>query len=85
MEFKEAIKILDSLLSKKDPSTFNSSWVLKTHPKFIALFGKIFEHRINILIGIELSELLITDFGKDGNILEKDPNSIGIKKKFTRY
>mgnify|MGYP001559644364 CR=1 FL=1 len=32
MEFKEAITTLDTVLSKKDPATFNSSWILRNVP-----------------------------------------------------
>ena len=33
MEFNEAITILNTLLSEKDPTTFNSSWILKNTPR----------------------------------------------------
>ena len=33
MEFSEAITILNTLLSEKDPVTFNSSWILKNAPR----------------------------------------------------
>lgn len=32
MEFKEAITTLNAVLSKKDPATFNSSWILRNVP-----------------------------------------------------
>ena len=42
MEFKEAVKILDTILSKKDPPSFNSSWILKNAPKVYRFsFGNI--------------------------------------------
>lgn len=33
MEFNEAIQILNTLLSEKDPTVFNSSWILKNTPR----------------------------------------------------
>ena len=42
MDFKEAVKILDTILSKKDPPSFNSSWILKNAPKvYRFIFGNI--------------------------------------------
>lgn len=40
MEFKEAIKTLNATLSKKDPPTFNSSWILKNTPKVYRFIWK---------------------------------------------
>lgn len=38
MNFDDAIKILNGLLSKKKPETFNSSWVLKHAPRCYRFF-----------------------------------------------
>lgn len=40
MDFKEVIKILEAVLSKKDPSIFNSSWVLNNASKVYRFIWK---------------------------------------------
>ena len=40
MDFKEAVVILNIALSKKEPASFNSSWILKNAPKVYRFISK---------------------------------------------
>lgn len=82
MEFKEAVDILNKLLSEKEPSKFNSSWILNNAPRVYQYINKNVRTQNNKIDWDKITRYLDKDSGNIGNIQGLHQSLIGIKKKF---